>query len=237
VCSAQSRHSAAASANVASRFGRSATSARSVSSIRTPSPAPPPGDRGSRQADGRAAGASRTQRYRAPPMPGPAAGSTAARSSRATSRPRRRCPPPPLFRPGTGSHRLVSHRPRLRSLDRRYHGAISGATTRCQNRACGTPVERGNSQYSSEADALTKNCHAEGRGFEPLQPLVQKPRKSRGSLLPWGLGLAALRNWASGLGIKTLVPQIRSGRPIGTPHARSWPLGQVPHARGGRDRR
>jgi len=100
-----------------------------------PSPAPPPGDRGTRQADGHAAGASRSRRRRAPPTLGPAAGSTAARSSRATSRPRRRRPRPPPSRPGTGSLRLASHRSRPRSRNRRYHSMPeSGLWNACRNR-------------------------------------------------------------------------------------------------------
>ena len=49
-------------------------------------------------------------------------------------------------------------------------------------------------QVKSRRDiASSAVCHAEGRGFESLQPLLKKPRKSRGFLLPERRGQVVIR--------------------------------------------
>src|SRR5450631_599307 len=45
-------------------------------------------------------------------------------------------------------------------------------------------------------------CHAEGRGFESLQPLEEKPSKSEGFLLARCGDMGQFENWASELGIR-----------------------------------
>jgi hypothetical protein len=178
VCSAHSRHSATASANVASRLGCASTSARSSRRSGRPSPALPPGGRDNRRARGRDAAASRRRRQ-APPTPAPAAGSTAGRSSPATWRSRRRSRSPTPYPPGTRSRRLAFLASRTPILS----GATTGATTLYRFMASECPVTTGYPQYSSQLKVQKRDCHAEGRGFESLQPLSKKPSKSEGFLL------------------------------------------------------
>ena len=81
---------------------------------------------------------------------------------------------------------------RTHSLNRRYHGATSGATTLDPISASECPVTMGFPLISSEINGRTDNCHAEGRGFESLQPLGTKALQIAGFFRCAGAAVAVI---------------------------------------------
>jgi hypothetical protein len=89
---------------------------------------------------------------------------------------------------------------KLRGLPKREREAKVSAAAGLldlQNHLDRRPKSLSGGQRQRVAMGRHSDCHAEGRGFESLQPLSEKPSKSGGFLLASWVVMVRIGNWAS----------------------------------------